>query len=122
MENTKQPDITTDEAPAILRIARHEHVLTARIDDAKSQAEALLARARENAALIERQAAEALEAELEAIRREAAVKRSQLREAVLAIAETHARNEVDRARPLVGGVAAEMAALALPGPAGENRS
>ena len=82
MENTKQPDITTDEAPAILRIARHEHVLTARIDDAKSQAEALLARARENAALIERQAAEALEAELEAIRREAAVKRSQLREAV----------------------------------------
>ncbi len=122
MENTKQPDITADEAPAILRIARHEHVLTARIDDAKSQAETLLARARENAALIERQAAEALEAELEAIRREAAVKRSQLREAVLAIAETHARNEVDRARPLVGGVAAEMAALALPGPGGENRS
>ena len=113
--NTTQPIDSRDAStPALTRIARHERSALAEVAAAKVQAESILEEAEREVARIEAEAALALEEEIKQLDHEAEERRSMLRTAILAVADSKARAEVESARFLLNEVVESIIQFSLP--------
>lgn len=116
MNTIQSSDTTNASTPVLTRIARHERTALAEVAAAKIQAESILEEAEREVAGIEAEAALALEEELKKLEHEAEERRSMLRTAILAVADSKARAEVESARFLLDEVVEFIIRFSLPAP------
>lgn len=116
MNTIQSSDTTNASTPVLTRIARHERTALAEVAAAKIQAESILEEAASEIAGIESEAALALEEEIKQLEREAEERRSMLRTAILALADSKARAEVESARSLLDEVVQSIIQFSLPVP------
>ncbi len=116
MNTIQSSNTTSASTPVLTRIARHERTALAEVAAAKTQAESIIAEADKEIAGIEAKAALALEDEIRQLEGEAAERRSMLRTAILALADSKARTEVESARSLLDEVVQSIIQFSLPVP------
>jgi len=114
MNTTQSSDSRDASTPVLTRIARHEHAALAEVGAAKIQAESILEESEKEVAGIEAEAALALEVEIKQLNHDAEERRSMLRTAILAIADSKARTEVESARFLLDEVVESIIQFSLP--------
>ena len=119
---SREPEPThAAHSTALAQVAHHEKQLMAQLEAARSEAEAMIVKARTEARAIADAEAEALAAELAERRARADAERETVRKAVVEEAESKARAECGRAMLRLDQAAERIAALVLPGGGGTGQ-